>query len=1311
MKNSRRLVSGNFFHVFLAVILSIGGLLTPGNASIVQAAAEPIWIEAETGSLTSPMRIGSDSAASQGQFIDVPNGAGSGGEAVYTFQVPAAGTYTFWGRVQFINSNDDSFFLSIDGGADEYYWAAAASGWQWRKHPGNTFTLSAGTHSLVVREREDGARLDKMLLTPDPAYTPSGMGGVPRAPFLGQPFTPPTVIEAEQFDLGGEGIAYHDTTPQNEKNEYRKTEGVDIGVNETGYQVGVTKAGEWLEYSIRAETAGTYGLKLKYASQVNGTVHLEMDGVNVTGPISTYTGGWLTWAYTNEKTFELSEGDHRLRLVMDKEVSGSVGNFDHMLLYKTPLFEPSDDVTAPSVPDGLTVDVGNGIAYASWNPNSESDLAGYYVYVNGVQQSPFYQKTATYTISGLKFGETFNVQVQAVDIHGNLSAKSPESQIRSLPYIDVTKAPYFAKGDGISDDTAALQKALSDNTGKNALVFIPNGTYVISDTLTWSNYVKTAKRMMVQGESREGTVIRLKNQAPGFGNLAMPKAVVSSYSGPGGVAGSASNDEINYQAFMNSLADITIDTGSGNSGAIGVEWINHNQGGLQNVTIRSGDVSGAGVVGLDITKPWIGPGYIRNVSIHGFDIGVKTRNTTYSMVFEHLELKDQKVVGIDTSDYILSIRDLRSENTVPVLQQHDSELGMVSIVDGQFIGGSSANAAIVNDNGQLFVRNINASGYGAVLRDRGELTAGNAIGEYVSGGVYTLFPSPLQSLGLVIEEAPAVGLSSPKAIVANGVNAMDFKLPADPDDTLAIQRAIDSGAEIVYFPTRSIMTISDTIHVRGNVKQITAFESTFDVSNVNNFATKPVFRFEGTQASVMIERFATQRKNSTVHLWFENASPYNVILRNAFFTDGKAYMNSVPGGRVFIEDVAGTSWTFNNQSVWARQLNPESGSVKITNNGGNLWILGLKTEKKGTNVANYNGGFAEVIGGLIYPASGNGVMDQPAFINHESSMSVIIGEEKGTSTSQGHYIDWVAETRNGETRILKDMMLPRRSVGTMIPLYVGIRDTTPPVTTSELVGTQVNGWYKSDVVVKLTAADDSGTVAGTVYSTDNGGTWLAYNGPILVNEDGNHSIQFGSYDVAGNTEVVKSVQFAIDKTPPELELVLDGVQRISPITLDAETGRQAVVSVIASDFSGSGVKSVEGVFNQASLDFTRSLDFMQHPGANTLTVTASDRSGNVSVKQYAINVTVSVDAISAYLDQLERAGELGNAVATQLKQNLKQVEHHQAKGDIDKAAREWEKFLSRLNEKQPSANAAPHHVSDSAKAVLNKLASYMLGAL
>ena len=53
--------------------------------------------------------------------------------------------------------------------------------------------------------------------------------------------------------------------------------------------------------------------------------------------------------------------------------------------------------------------------------------------------------------------------------------------------IDVNKPPYGGKGDVKTDDTDALHRAISENTGHHRLIYFPKGTYLISATLKWPN--------------------------------------------------------------------------------------------------------------------------------------------------------------------------------------------------------------------------------------------------------------------------------------------------------------------------------------------------------------------------------------------------------------------------------------------------------------------------------------------------------------------------------------------------------------------------------------------------------------------------------------------------------------------------------------------------------------------------------------------------------------------------------------------------------------------------------------------------------
>ena len=61
------------------------------------------------------------------------------------------------------------------------------------------------------------------------------------------------------------------------------------------------------------------------------------------------------------------------------------------------------------------------------------------------------------------------------------------------------------------------------------------------------------------------------------------------------------------------------------------------------------------------------------------------------------------------------------------------------------------------------------------------------------------------------------------------------------------------------------------------------------------------------------------------------------------------------------------------QKIWARQHKAQTGSTNgvpgdmLFSRGGDMWILGLKTEGRGTVVTNSDGGRLEVLGTFVYP--------------------------------------------------------------------------------------------------------------------------------------------------------------------------------------------------------------------------------------------------------------------------------------------------------------------------------------------------------
>jgi len=162
------------------------------------------------------------------------------------------------------------------------------------------------------------------------ASEPRGQGGTP---YNGTPVSLPGTVQAENFDIGGNGTVYFDRSPGNNGGQYRSTD-VDIeGSSDSGggYNVGWMSSGEWLKYTVTVSTAGTYTLEFRVAaSGAGGTFHLEVNGSDKTGPLTIpNTGGWQSWATVTKTGVSLAAGQQAWRVVIDSAgPTGVVGNFN-----------------------------------------------------------------------------------------------------------------------------------------------------------------------------------------------------------------------------------------------------------------------------------------------------------------------------------------------------------------------------------------------------------------------------------------------------------------------------------------------------------------------------------------------------------------------------------------------------------------------------------------------------------------------------------------------------------------------------------------------------------------------------------------------------------------------------------------------------------------------------------------------------------------------------------------------------------------------------------------------------------------------
>lgn len=583
--------------------------------------------------------------------------------------------------------------------------------------------------------------------------------------------------------------------------------------------------------------------------------------------------------------------------------------------------------------------------------------------------------------------------------------------------LNVTDAQFGATPNDDTDDTAAIQAALDlnrddpnlDYFGRPKQLYFPPGTYLVSNTLDWAGCC-----VGLQGSGSGQTTIRLIDNAPGFDDAANPKAVIFTPKG--------------NMSFRQNIFDLTIDTGSGNPGASGLDYISNNWGAIRSVIIKSSD--GQGAVGLDMTREWPGPLLVRDVEINGFAVGIDIAHREYGPTFEDITLSGMTVAGIRNTDNILAIRRLQTNLNVPAILATGGQSSII-LIDSTLSGGSSSFSA-VEATGDVFARNLITSGYQSALRVNGNVIPGDTQTEYTGDTVYTLGPTgKTTSLNLSVPEIPTFHDDN----LDNWARFNTTNSDSEGHNMTALNEALNSGKSTVYFSGGASLWGRATT-VPAGVKRIIAFGHV-----INQYdETSLILRIEEASSEpLIIEGFGYGLK-------IEHRANRPLVLKHG----GYHYTDFPGAGELYLDDVGLNVVTFQHTpAVYAWQLNTEgSGNgARITNDGTKLWIFGIKTEGNMTVIETKNGGQTEVLGTLFYPAIG--VPDgRPALINNESDMSAIMSFS--SYENNGFFSQWVREIRYGVTRDLAVSSVTGRT----LPLYVGTRPALPP---GELL---VNGGFE-----------------------------------------------------------------------------------------------------------------------------------------------------------------------------------------------------------------------------------------------------------
>ncbi|MEO1524246.1 MAG: glycosyl hydrolase family 28-related protein [Planctomycetota bacterium] len=591
-----------------------------------------------------------------------------------------------------------------------------------------------------------------------------------------------------------------------------------------------------------------------------------------------------------------------------------------------------------------------------------------------------------------------------------------------------------------NNDHAALQTLFDtiaeDPSQRTKIIYFPDGEYLVDQALIVPllDGNDASARVVLQGENRDRVVIRLADQS------ALEDAVVRFQ-----IRSAA-------DAFRNAVRDLTIDVGAGNPDADGLRFVGSNQATVRNVHIRSSDPNHAGRVGLELGRvnrggineaTSSGPLLIEDVSVDGFEIGIRTEHQVASQTFENISLSNQLTFGWknETNQNVFA-RNVTSTNEVRAIQNAGGAgNGVFTLLDSQLVGvGDAVNDIAIFTEERLYARNVQTIGYAAAVDyqpsgeqfPRDAVLGGTLIEEYWSegaqdsntgGAVETFSGAPDATLGLPVEDSPETPLesdlskwASPTSFVTVNPDGTPSGVPGDTfDDAAAVQSAIDSGATTIYLPNNGDWVIDDAVEIRGNVERLIGLES----SLVTRSGDGVIRIGETTADTLVLERFESRRGQ---RVGFDHVSDQTIVARNLIGFDYRPVSDSP--GDVFLYDVSLGTVTFRNQHVWARQLNPEGAAdvtdpnlpdQKILNDNASVWILGMKVETEGTVVRTINGGQTELLGVYRNNASFSDA-NNPAFVTVDASLSV--ANFDSSTAASGAWAVHASETRDGITQTL-----------------------------------------------------------------------------------------------------------------------------------------------------------------------------------------------------------------------------------------------------------------------------------------------------
>ena len=265
----------------------------------------------------------------------------------------------------------------------------------------------------------------------------------------------------------------------------------------------------------------------------------------------------------------------------------------------------------------------------------------------------------------------------------------------------LTQENFPVKGDGIADDTKALQLAIKEAKEKMGygIVFIPEGHYRISETI----YVPKAVRLIGFGEKRP--LISLRKDSPGFQTVNAEDKGKANYMfwftdtlpQPG-----EEIEDANPGTFYSAMSNINLKIEDGNPTAVALRTHYAQHSFISHVDIDIGDGK-AGI--FDVGNE------IENVRFFGGDYGIYTTKTSPGWPFMMIDtyFEGQKKAAIKTQEAGLTIVRMNVKNTPQVIEINPDFYEKLIMKDCQFENIKKSAIIVSNKDNtltQINLRNI-----------------------------------------------------------------------------------------------------------------------------------------------------------------------------------------------------------------------------------------------------------------------------------------------------------------------------------------------------------------------------------------------------------------------------------------------------------------------------------------------------------------------------------------------------------------------------------------------------------------------------